>query len=154
ATIGAIILAVLLTVVAQRQNRVSPSSASSAPARLERWSLLCLLVPPVVYGVAAVSSRLGQGVRHLLPGYPFFFIAVAVVLARTWQNKRIRIAILALGVLLIGESLLAYPNYIAFFNLPARIRGGIALLGDSNLDWGQDLSLLARWRLQHRDTKL
>ena len=28
-------------------------------------------------------------------------------------------------------------------------RGGFALLGDSNLDWGQDAPLLARWQREH-----
>ncbi len=53
-------------------------------------------------------------------------------------------------VALRPEALLAFPNYIAFFNLAAGgTRGGLNLLGDSNLDWGQDLKLLAEWRQKH-----
>jgi hypothetical protein len=55
-----------------------------------------------------------------------------------------------LGVALAIETLAAFPNYIAFFNAPSGgSRGGIRLLGDSNLDWGQDLPLLADWQAKH-----
>ena len=32
--------------------------------------------------------------------------------------------------------------------------GGIRLLSDSNLDWGQDLPLLAHWQAAHPNTRL
>ena len=53
-------------------------------------------------------------------------------------------------VLEAAESLAAFPNYIPFFNVAAGgYRGGIHLLGDSNLDWGQDLPLVAAWQRAH-----
>jgi hypothetical protein len=52
------------------------------------------------------------------------------------------------------ETLSAYPNFIAFFNVPARGVGPLRLLSDSNLDWGQDLPLLERWRAEHPDGSL
>ena len=53
------------------------------------------------------------------------------------------------------ESCCAYPNYLPFFNLLAGgSRGGLRLLSDSNLDWGQDLPLLAAWQRSHPDQKL
>ena len=62
------------------------------------------------------------------------------------------------AILLVGlatESLAAFPDYIPFFNIAAGgSRGGIRLLGDSNLDWGQDLLLLADWHRKHPDVKL
>jgi hypothetical protein len=61
------------------------------------------------------------------------------------------VLILALAV----ESCCAYPNYIPFFNVFAGgARGGLRLLSDSNLDWGQDLPLLAAWQRKHPDQKL
>jgi hypothetical protein len=63
------------------------------------------------------------------------------------------IACLALG--LAVESGIAFPNYIAFFNAGVGgSRGGLRLLTDSNLDWGQDLKLLAQWQQAHPDRKL
>src|SRR5438093_1002341 len=50
-------------------------------------------------------------------------------------------------------TLAAFPDYIAFFNAlfrPSRI----ALLGDSNLDWGQDLKSLAAWQRRNPDRLL
>src|SRR5262249_51970920 len=56
---------------------------------------------------------------------------------------------------LVTETLAATPNFIAFFNLACGgPRGGIKLVGDSNLDWGQDLTLLRDWQRKHPDVKL
>jgi hypothetical protein len=61
-------------------------------------------------------------------------------------------------LLVIGlaiEVFAAYPDYIAFFNAACGgERGGRALLADSNLDWGQDLPLLAQWQKEHSDQPL
>jgi hypothetical protein len=62
-------------------------------------------------------------------------------------------ALLAAG--LAAESLAAAPDYLAFFNAAAGgSRGGVRHLGDSNLDWGQDLPLLAAWQARHPDVPL
>src|SRR6185436_15895222 len=42
---------------------------------------------------------------------------------------------------------------IAFFNVASRPYR-LTLLGDSNLDWGQDLPLLAAWQRAHPDENL
>jgi hypothetical protein len=48
-----------------------------------------------------------------------------------------------------------FPDYIPFFNVAAGdARGGFHLLGDSNLDWGQDLKALAAWQRQHAEMPL
>ncbi|HMO25033.1 MAG TPA: hypothetical protein PKB10_02080, partial [Tepidisphaeraceae bacterium] len=59
-------------------------------------------------------------------------------------------------VLLAGlESYASHPRQLAFFNLAARsFSDPIALLGDSNLDWGQDLPELARWHREHPDVPI
>ena len=50
------------------------------------------------------------------------------------------------------ESCSAWPNYIAFFNAPSGgTRNAVFKLSDSNLDWGQDLKLLADWHKEHPD---
>jgi hypothetical protein len=54
-----------------------------------------------------------------------------------------------------AETLTAAPNFIAFFNvLAGGPRGGIAVLGDSNLDWGQDLGALRRWQQANSPRRL
>jgi tetratricopeptide (TPR) repeat protein len=57
--------------------------------------------------------------------------------------------------MLMVEAFAAWPNYLAFFNVACGgPRGGFRLLADSNLDWGQDLPLLARWQREHPGNRL
>jgi hypothetical protein len=121
------------------------------------WTIACLLIPPLLFLVGATTSKMNIGVRHVLPVYPFLYLSAAVVLAPTLLQitgrKRWIATLLALG--LACETALAWPNYIAFFNIAVDgWRGGIHLLGDSNLDWGQDLTTLARWQKDHGDAPL
>lgn len=124
---------------------------------IDHWSFACLILAPLIYGASAVTTNLNLGLRHILPVYPFIFVGVGVVIAVIWHRwssaGKIIVGILAAAI--VVESALAWPNYIAFFNTPAGgSRGGLKLLGDSNLDWGQDLKLLAKWQRQHPDKKL
>ena len=121
------------------------------------WTAIVLILPIAIYLAAAMSSNLNLGLRHVLPIYPFLFIVTGLSTGWLWQWKPKPIQwilpILLLG--LIVESLAAYPNFIPFFNILAGgNRGGLRLLSDSNLDWGQDLKLLAQWQQQHPDEKL
>jgi len=53
------------------------------------------------------------------------------------------------------ETFAAYPNFIPFFNVAAGgWQNGPNLLGDSNLDWGQDLPALAQWQREHPQYQL
>lgn len=121
------------------------------------WAIACLALPVLVYGLVAMKANLNLGLRHILPVYPFLFIAVGTGLARLIRQLH-RLGALATVLLTLGlaaESLAAYPDFLAFFNTPSGgARGGFRLLGDSNLDWGQDLPLLAKWQKQHDDRPL
>jgi hypothetical protein len=141
AAIVGVLSALALGIVWIRRGAVDPTRHA--------WLLTCLAVPPAVYAILAVSSRMNIGVRHVFPVYPFVFIATGVVAARAMREYGLpaKRAVVALAALLAIETLAAWPDYIAFFNAPAGgTRGGLRLLGDSNLDWGQDLKLLATWQ--------
>ena len=115
---------------------------------------------PILYpmlGVAAIlvvclPSSMNIGIRHILPVYPF----LALTAAGLFGGLRLRppAARLVMGVaaaLVVwhgGESLLAHPDYLAYFNQVARGREEHYLL-DSNLDWGQDLGRLQRYLQAH-----
>ncbi|MEO6435202.1 MAG: hypothetical protein ABIP55_05515 [Tepidisphaeraceae bacterium] len=118
-----------------------------------RWTLICLLVPPAIYLLVALRTNLNLGLRHVFPVYPPLFICIGWATARARRGRRIaRIATVVLLLGLATETLLAWPNFIAFFNSASGGScGGLRLLGDSNLDWGQDLPLLARWQKRHSD---
>lgn len=124
------------------------------------WTALCLLVPPGIYLASAMSSNVNLGLRHVFPVYGFGFVGCGVIAAKAWrqwpQKRQLMGAIAAgLALMLAIETISAFPDYIAFFNFAAGgERGGIKLLGDSNLDWGQDLKLLASWQKTHADGPL
>jgi 4-amino-4-deoxy-L-arabinose transferase-like glycosyltransferase len=127
------------------------------PREEKWWTVIVLIVPPALYFLIALSTNLNLGLRHILPVYPFIFIALGAGIGRflEWFPR----VGLTLGVLLLAglltETLLSYPDCLAFFNtLSGGSAGGLALLGDSNLDWGQDLPALAKWQRTHPDDKL
>lgn len=117
------------------------------------WTALCLAVPLVIFLGSAIHSNFNIGIRHILPIYPFAFVAIGWAAGAIWNggNKFGRVILCGLGIALALESLAAYPDFIPFFNaIASNCDGGkINLLGDSNLDWGQDLPLLAEWQRGH-----
>jgi hypothetical protein len=105
-----------------------------------------------MFAMAALQSNLDIGLRSVLPLYPFLFISAAVIVARAFESWRrwTAVAMAVLSIALLTEMLSAWPDFIPFFNVAAGgYRGGFSLLGDSNLDWGQDLKPLVEWQRQH-----
>ncbi len=144
ATLAALLLTVLVIAAnLKRGVQRRPYSGSRI------WSATCLLVPLCMFGTAAMQSNLDIGLRSVLPVYPFLFVGVGVIFSGLIKRRRRLGTLLAivLGVMLLGETVSAWPNYISFFNAAVGgSRGGFALLGDSNLDWGQDLKALGEWQ--------
>ena len=121
------------------------------------WKLVVLVLPPGIYFCTALFTNLNLGLRHILPIYPYLFITLGWIFSGVWQQRRVAATIIASIVLLglVSETVVAYPNYLAFFNAPSGgARGGLKLLGDSNLDWGQDLPALVRWQHEHPTDRL
>jgi hypothetical protein len=113
--------------------RISPSWAT-------------ILVPALLYFGLSMTSHIDLGIRHLLPFYPFFFIALAAgffTLARARWRTWAGLMLAVVCFLLAAESLSAFPDYLSFFNLVSGgTRRGPHYLLDSNIDWGQDLKKL------------
>lgn len=146
ATLAAGVLACMGAIVLRRDNRES---------RLDRWSVICLTVPAILYGISAMRSNTNTGIRHILPVYPPILIGVGVIAARAIQ-LRLRWMKVAGGVLAIGliaEFLAAFPYHLSFFNVASR-SSRMHLLSDSNFDWGQGLVAVAAWQRTHPDTPL
>ena len=130
-----------------------------ARAGPRRWQMravpfewVALLLPPLVYFAFCMRSHVNIGVRHILPVYPFLFIAIAAGLARKAWGKR---ALAALVLVLAVESVAVYPHYLAFFNgFAGGPENGPRYLVDSNLDWGQDLVNLKKYLAAHDMKKL
>jgi hypothetical protein len=116
--------------------------------RLRRRDAVFLWLPVAVYVGLTFSRGLQIGHRHLLPVYPFLFVAAGEAAARLGSWRRpVGVALLGLlGLWYAGGTLRNHPHHLAYFN---EIGGGPAegwrLLADSNVDWGQDLKRLAAW---------
>jgi dolichyl-phosphate-mannose-protein mannosyltransferase len=102
---------------------------------------LPLLVPVIIYFGACLLSPFNIGYRHLLPILPFLFIFAGQLAAIQWKPGRRPAWAVSLAVVwLVIGSTLSYPHYLAYFNeLVGGPDGGHKVLGDSNIDWGQDL---------------
>ena len=161
ATICAAMLAAGLVIVPRTFRMLFASAgaraASERAAQVDGWSIVCMAIATGTYLLSTLNVNLNSGVRHMLPIFPLVFVAIAVVAARAmvvWPRAG-RIVAGVLLAALAAETLRAYPDFIAFFNRAAGgARGGFRLLGDSNLDWGQDLPLLAQWQREHPNEKL
>ncbi|HLY38919.1 MAG TPA: glycosyltransferase family 39 protein [Candidatus Binatia bacterium] len=116
-------------------------------SRLRRdGELAWLLAPAAIVTVATVGSRLNIGLRHLLPLYPFVYVLAGSLPGELRRLLGRRWAWLAGGLVLLvaAETIAARPYFISFFNAATR-GGGLRILSDSNLDWGQGLPALRRW---------
>ncbi len=110
--------------------------------RRRMFRIAIVLVLPAVFMLAAMTSRINIGVRHILPVIPFLYLFVAMILAR---GKLILLAA-GLALLALVETAVVHPDYVAFFNkLVGGPRSGEKYLLDSNLDWGQDLWRARAW---------
>lgn len=126
-----------------------PPDPRSATGSIAGAVLVAIVAPPLIVMGAAMSSNLNIGYRHILPALPFLYVLVGIVpsvLARV-AGRRVAFGVCAGALILLAvETLGARPYYIPFFNTAAGgARGGLHLLSDSNLDWGQGLPALKRW---------
>ena len=105
---------------------------------------LFLLIPVGALFAAAIVSNLNIGYRHILPALPFLLVfgSTAVLFLQRWRLTQI---LLGLGLAWVLISAIRQnPHHLAYFNeAVGGTAQGYRYLGDSNLDWGQDLKLLA-----------
>jgi hypothetical protein len=121
------------------------------------WRDELFLLAPAVVVMALVSSQTGfnHHVRYVLPCLPFLFISMSKV-ARCVEFKQWKIATFAGALLIwsIGSSLYYFPHSMSYFNeLAGGPLGGHYHLGNSNIDWGQDLLFLQRWYEEHPEAR-
>lgn len=97
----------------------------------------------LVFLLAAISSPLQIGYRHILPML-LYAIAFAVAQFTQWPVIRWKRAALGLGLIwVVFEALLAFPSHLSYAN---ELAGGPSnswrIFADMNVDWGQDLVAL------------
>ena len=134
----------------------------TALARLARqgsgWRLEAFVwLPALFFFTITLTRNINIGHRHLLPIYPFLFVAAGRAAGSLWTARargptpawRTRLGPAALAMLAAwyaGGTLRVHPHYLAYFNeVGGGPRNGYRHLVDSNLDWGQGLKALKRW---------
>jgi hypothetical protein len=124
----------LILVGLVRRNRV--------PRSTWHQTVLAVAVPAVILFVFELPNPRTLGVRYLLPSIALWTVLaspVALVAGR-------RLMAAALGVLLVTAGALtaaSFPHSIAYTAAP--FRPGYRVATDSNIDWGQDFTLLVSW---------
>lgn len=117
------------------------------------YPLGLLLIPPIFYFAVSMNGSINIGLRHILPVYAFSFVCIGIAVSQVRGVRRV-MATAAL-LLVICESVLIYPHYLAFFNtLAGGSRNGPKYLLDSNIDWGQDALKLKRYMAEQHLTSI
>ena len=116
---------------------VAVSIMSIAKKKITRGELF-YLVPAFLFALFMMNSNLNIGIRHILILWPFAFLFAG----RAIPGKFIKIIL----ILAVAENLIIFPHYLSqFCILSGGAKSGYKYLGDSNLDWGQDLKILSEW---------
>lgn len=112
----------------------------------DRWRVRQPLAMAAGVLLVSLASRINIGVRHILPVYVGFSVACGVVCAGLWKQSRSpwlgRLAVGGLVVWLLVPGIKQHPEYISYMNEIVGNRPEDYLV-DSDLDWLQDMDLLA-----------
>ncbi|MGA3099364.1 MAG: phospholipid carrier-dependent glycosyltransferase [Bryobacteraceae bacterium] len=117
------------------------------------WRKRLPLSAPVAFAAGilfvAMMSRINIGVRHVLPIYTAFSVIGAVAAAEAMRGPSRRAAgiLMLLGLQAISGAA-QHPDYIAYTN--EFVSGHPEdVTADSDLDWGQDMKLVAAFLARH-----
>jgi 4-amino-4-deoxy-L-arabinose transferase-like glycosyltransferase len=116
-----------------------------------------LLLPPAFYFAVAMANSLNIGHRHVLPIYPFL-IVFASKITRAFEvprRKALSIVVALLLVWHVAATAYIYPHFLSYFNeITGGPGNGWKWVGDSNIDWGQDLKALGDYHRRNPETPL
>jgi hypothetical protein len=128
------LLLLMISAAAMALRRIRQSSFAEATP----------LIAALTYLACAMTSRADIGIRHVLPVYPLLAVVAGVECARARVRDRL-VGWLLIAWLLVA-TLVAHPDYIAYFNeLVGGPANGQDYLIDSNFDWGQNGKALKQW---------
>jgi hypothetical protein len=119
--------------------------------------LLAMFFFILLYAYISITGNLNIGFRHLFPILPFIYLLTAKVLIDFCQKRpspsgkiTSLSAVFVFSILLIIETVTAYPFYMSYFNqIAGGPKNGYNFATDSNADWGQDLKRLQTFLGQH-----
>ena len=114
--------------------------------RVERstWhqTLVAVILPALVLFVFELPGPRTLGVRYLLPSISLWTVA-ASPLALIAGRRLIALAPAAVLATAAAITVASYPHSVSYTAAP--FRPGYRVATDSNVDWGQDFSLLQAW---------
>ncbi len=102
----------------------------------------------VAYFIIAMLQQVDIGHRHILPIYPALYILCGGPIALLWPTEKLwaRVATIMVLAWFVVESLMLFPDYLAYFSpLAGGPAKGYLHLVDSSLDWGMDLPGVKKW---------
>jgi 4-amino-4-deoxy-L-arabinose transferase-like glycosyltransferase len=113
---------------------------------------LVIGIAVTILTAASIHTGLTMHLRYVLPCFPFAFVYISrIAESRARSTRCIVLPCLCWSVF---SSLVIYPNSLSYFNeLVGGPAGGPRHLLDSNIDWGQDLLNLMRWRDRHPEAR-
>jgi hypothetical protein len=120
------------------------------------WAL-----PALGYLAFVMTSSFNVGARHILPALPFLLVFAGRAAGLGWPQEAggtasrrdprlYRVLLLLLLAWHVAGTLRHHPYHLAFVNeLGGGPRNAYLLVGDSNLDWGQDMAGLGAALREH-----
>jgi len=141
--------------------RTKPLTGSARNSFTTLYQTLPLWTLFAFYWIAAITSHLNIGHRHILVTYPPLFVLCGA--AAYWLEprpdkvrrlrKRVAELGLCLALALLGiDVVYRFPHYLAYFNGIVKPERAYRYLVDSSLDWGQDLPGVRRYIEAHHPT--
>lgn len=137
----------------------TPDATQSSYAFQDHIPQYTMLSFVVLYIYLSISGNLNIGLRHIFPILPFIYVLVTIALF-SFIKKRCstethfycptkhlyHIVLGGFTFWIIIIPLLAYPNYLSYFNESiGGTKNGHLYVADSNYDWGQNLKRLKIW---------
>lgn len=126
--------------------------------RKHETKFVAILAPVALFMAMAVWTSIQVGIRHLVPIFPFLFIAGGALLDRLWRVREMRTAARSVVVVALAwmfvVSVRAYPNYIPYMNQLASAGPHWQYLSDSNVEWGDDIGGLAEYLKARGETRV
>ena len=107
-----------------------------------RWrDAIFLLAPVIIFFAVTTQSKVAIGIRYVLPVYPFLFVLASHLATIQFQRRWLALFLVGAPLLFAAiSSLRIAPHQLAYFNeIVGGPDQGYRYLGDSNIDWGQDL---------------
>lgn len=107
------------------------------------WLPVGLVTGAGVFLLCALTSKDDLGVRYMLPLYPILFVAVGYAVATFQKWRYLYLALFAWLALIM---IVSYPYYLSYYNdFVGGPYNGYKISADSNVDWGQNLKLIANY---------